>query len=476
MTKETKFLSSFQSALKIFEKHVYQGSTIRIVTHNDADGLSSGGILSAIAYRKRVPFKITCHKKLDENTLKHLTIEQPNIVIFSDFGSGYLQNIKKAYEDSDIIIFDHHLLEKVEPPENIIHINPLIQEIDGSREIASSGICYLFAKAINPDNIDLCCLGLVGALGDQQDKGKKKSLIGLNKIIEKESIEKGYLQKNIGLTFYGYETRPLSKAISYTTTPFIPGLSGNESNCTAFLKDIGISLTKDNKQRSLADLNEKEKRILFSAISNHLVSQGYKADVVHQLIGTIYTFKLEKSNTAQRNGREYASLLNACGRMERTSLGISICLGDRGEAINEAQHTLEDYRIKISNSLDWLQKTNAIKELDYIYVIQAGKQVEETVIGVVSSIILGNGKLNVNKPIISTAIDYDGQIKISARGTEAILNKNIHLGEIMQRAAGYVNGGGGGHDVAAGAFISLERENEFLEIVNRIVGEHIVYS
>jgi len=49
MTKETKFLSSIQSALKIFEKHVYRGSTIRIVTHNDADGLSSGGILSAVA-------------------------------------------------------------------------------------------------------------------------------------------------------------------------------------------------------------------------------------------------------------------------------------------------------------------------------------------------------------------------------------------------------------------------------------------
>jgi len=156
---------------------------------------------------------------------------------------------------------------------------------------ARSGICYLFAKAINPNNIDLCCLGLVGALGDQQDKGIKKSLIGLNKIIEKEAIEKGYLQKNIGLTFYGYETRPLYKAISYTTTPFIPSLSGNESNCMAFLKEIGISLIKDNKQRSLADLNEKEKQILFSAISNHLVSQGYKADVVHQLIGTIYTFK-----------------------------------------------------------------------------------------------------------------------------------------------------------------------------------------
>jgi RecJ-like exonuclease len=476
MTKETEFLSSLQSALNVFEKHVYQDSTIRIITHNDADGLSSGGILSTLAYRKRVPFKITCHKKLDEKTLKILSIEKPHLVIFSDFGSGYLQNIKKAYENSDIIIFDHHLLEKVETPENIVHINPLIQDIDGSREIASSGICYLFAKAINPNNVDLCCLGLVGALGDQQDKGIKKSLIGLNEIIEKEAIEKGYLQKNIGLTFYGYETRPLSKAISYTTTPFIPSLSGNESNCIAFLKDIGISIIRDNKQRSLADLNEKEKQILFSAISNHLVSQGYNADVVHQLIGTIYTFKLEKSNTAQRNGREFASLLNACGRMERSSLGISISLGDRGEAMNEAKLTLEDYRMKISYSLDWLQKTNAIKELDYIYVIQAGNEVEENVIGVVSSIILGNGKLKVNKPIISTAIDDDGQIKISARGTEALLDKSIHLGEIMQRAAGYVNGGGGGHDVAAGAFISPERENEFLEIVNRIVGEHTVNS
>lgn len=470
-TQKDQFLSSLEPAVHVFRKHVELGNTIRVITHNDADGLSSGGILSIMVYRAGASFKTSCHKKLDEKTINVIAKENPSIVMFSDLGSGYLKDLNKAFPNSDIIILDHHLYENFTPLKNMIHVNPLIYGIDGSREIASSGICYLFARAIDPVNIDLCCLGLIGALGDQQDKGIQKSLQGMNTMIEAEAIERGYLKKHIGIIFYGYETRPLAKAISYTTSPFIPGLSGNEGNCTAFLNKIGIPIKEDEKLRTLADLNEEEKRSLFSALSNHLVSQGYSTEVIHQLLGNIYTFRLEEQGTPQRSGREYASLLNACGRMERASLGLSICLGDRGKAMDEAIQTLEKYRKSIGSGLEWIIESKALEERDYIYVIKAEDNIEETVIGVVSSIYLGNGNLSKEKPIISTALDSDGQIKVSARGTEYLLKKGIHLGELMQRAAESVKGGGGGHDVAAGAFIPNEREEEFIKEVNQLVGE-----
>ena len=80
------FFNTFQQAVSLFNKHLENGSFIRLVTHNDADGLSSGGILAIVALRKGARFKISSEKKLDEKLIKRLAEEKPDLVIFSDFG------------------------------------------------------------------------------------------------------------------------------------------------------------------------------------------------------------------------------------------------------------------------------------------------------------------------------------------------------------------------------------------------------
>ena len=461
------FFKSFQQAVSIFIKHVENGSFIRLVTHNDADGLSSGGILAIAALRMGARFKISSEKKLDDKLIARLVMEKPDLVIFSDFGSGYLDLIAESLKQ-DVIVLDHHLPMDYKA-ENIVHINPMLHEIDGARDIAASGVSYFLAKAIDPKNKDLACLGLIGALGDQQDKGERKSLTGLNTIIESEAEENHILEKHVGLIFYGYETRPIAKAIAYTTLPFIPGLSGSEGNCVAFLKQIGIDILEGEKLRALADLTDEEKTRLFSTLSNHMVSSGCDSKAIHQLIGTIYTFKLEEPSTALRSGREYGSLLNACGRMDKQGVGLGVVMGDRGEAMVEAQETLEGYRRTIGQALDWVQMNEKVEEMENIYVIRAEDNVNDTVIGVVSGILLSQGILKKMKPIVATAYSEDDQLKVSARGVEELVEKGLHMGLVMQQAAETVEGGGGGHDIAAGAYIPVNKETAFLEEVNRLV-------
>ncbi|OGD54131.1 hypothetical protein A3K81_01635 [Candidatus Bathyarchaeota archaeon RBG_13_60_20] len=468
MDQRDAFLQSFKPAVDLFLEHAKKGSSIRVVTHNDADGLSSGGIMGVAAYRADACFKVSSEKKLDERLVNALREENPALVVFTDFGSGYLNIIAETLRQP-VIVLDHHICKDAEAP-NVVHVNPMLHGIDGARDIAASGISYLFAKATDPRNVDLSCLALVGALGDQQDKGDRKSLAGLNTVIEEDAVKAGLLEKHVGLIFYGYETRPVPKAIAYTTTPYIPGLSGNEGNCVAFLKQIGIELGKE-RPRALADLSEDEKRTLFSALSSHMVSTGCDPSSVHQLIGTIYTFRLEDPGTALRSGREYASLLNACGRMGRAGVGLSICLGDRGEAMVEAQLTLDEYRRRIGSALDLVQTEGMVQELDHIYVIRAGDQIDDTVIGVVSGILLGQGILKNTKPIVATALSDDGQVKVSARGTEELVARGLHMGRVMQAAAEALGGGGGGHDVAAGAYIPVDKEEEFIAKVNGLVPE-----
>ena len=150
------FLQSIHEAASLIQNHLNNDSFIRLVTHNDADGLSSGGILAKVALRKKTRFKISSEKKLDNKILEIIKQENPDLVIFSDFGSSYLDIISENLSQ-DVIVLDYHLPIEHEA-ENITHINPMLHGIDGAKEISASGVCYLLAKSIDPENIDLACL------------------------------------------------------------------------------------------------------------------------------------------------------------------------------------------------------------------------------------------------------------------------------------------------------------------------------
>ena len=470
MDQADQFSSSFEPAVILLRQHVDEGHILRVVTHNDADGVASGGILSRMALRMGAHFRTTCEKRLDEATVKAIAEERPRLVVFSDFGSGYLDLIARHLNGVDTIILDHHLPVGI-APEELVHVNPMLHGIDGARDIAASGISYTLAKRIDEANRDLSTLGIVGALGDQQDKGPKKTLTGLNTLIEREAEEAGLLQRRVDLIFYGYETRPVAKALAYTMSPFIPGFSGVEDRCVAFLNSIGVELKTGDRLKALRDLSDEEKRTIFSSLSSHMVSQGCDSKTVHDLIGTVYTFKAEEPSTPLRDGREYSSLLNACARMGRAGVGLSICLGDRGEAVKEAEATVDEYRRKIGGYLDWVRQGDHLREMDAIYVLRAGSEIDDTIVGVVSSILLNQGIVK-DKPIVASASSDDGTVKISARGTEEIAARGLHLGRVLQEAAVAFKGAGGGHDIAAGAYLPAEGEAEFMVRVNELVKKH----
>ena len=62
---------------------------------------------------------------------------------------------------------------------------------------------------------------------------------------------------------------------------------------------------------------------------------------VENLIGYVYVLTKEEPNTALRDGREFAVVLNSAGRMDRPSLGIAICMGDRKAALKNPTKSLK---------------------------------------------------------------------------------------------------------------------------------------
>ncbi len=472
-TPAEEFLASAQTAARTICKIVEEDGFIDVFSHLDADGIAAAGIIGKALYRMDAKFRIRITQWVDEKIIGDIIADKPQLVILTDFGSGYLDLLNEKVPDFRIVILDHHQIAGTLDSENIVQVNPHVYGIDGATDISGSGVAYLTARALDPKNVDLAPIALVGALGDMQDRTEQRELRGLNQIIVKDAVESGLVKVEKDLTFFGRETRPIHKTLATTTNPFIPGLSGEEDKSLAFLASLNIKIRNGEKWRALRDLSEEEKKRLCTGLAEHLLSKGLHLEVAN-LIGNIYVLTREEPWTALRDAREFAVVLNSAGRMDRPSLGIAICMGDRGAALEEANMILEDYRKNINKYLSWvMEKPERMREHDNIYVIYGENFINEKIVGTVSSIIVSSLP-NPQKPLIAFAnVEKEAAAKFSARTTDAAVSMGVNLGVVMRYGSEKHGGKGGGHNIAAGAQVPLDKIDDFVKTVNELVGKQL---
>jgi len=467
-------LKAAAQAADTIKKHVSKDGSIQVLSHLDADGLAAAGVIGTALTRLDGKFRIRIERWLDERVIEGLVADRLTLVILCDLGGGDINLLSSKLKDRQLVILDHH--QPVgEAEHNFVHVNPHVFGIDGSKNLSSAGIAYFVAKAIDRANMDLAAVAVVGALGDLQDKYEQRRLGGPNALILEDAESKGCLKVETDLMFFGRETRPIHKALACTTTPFIAGLSGEEDRSLAFLAGLGIMPKKGEKWRALRDLSEEEKKKLFNALADYMVSRGLSGNRALSLRGNVYTLTHEEPWTPLRDAREFSVLLNATGRMDRSSLGIAICMGDRSTALEEANSVLEDYRRTITMYLNWLMEPNMdrIEELDNIYVVRGEGIIDDKIIGAISS-ILSTNLAKPEKPIIAySAVPKENLAKVSARAIEVAVERGLNLGEVMRTAAEKCSGKGGGHNIAAGAQVPVTKLDSFIKLVNERVKEQL---
>jgi len=461
----------------VIRKRASGSGFIHVVSHLDADGLAAAGVVGTALARLNATFRIRIERWLDERIVESIIADKPSLVVFSDFGSGDLDVLNSELKGKESVVLDHHQpVGEADPA--FVHVNPHIFEIDGSRDISSAGIAYFVGKALNKANVDLASVAIVGALGDLQDKYEQRGLGGPNALVVEDAEKAGYLRTETDLMFFGRETRPIHKALACTTTPFIAGISGEEDKSLAFLVSLGITPKRGEKWRALRDLAEDEKKKLFNALADYMVSRGLAGDVPLSLRGNVYTLTREEPWTPLRDAREFSVLLNATGRMDKPSLGIAICMGDRGAALEEANAVLEEYRRTITKYLNWLMEPDMgrIEELSNIYVVRGEGVIDDKIIGTVSS-ILSTSLKKPEKPIIAYSIvQKENLAKISARAIDMVVRRGLNLGEILRLAAEKCSGKGGGHNIAAGAQVPINELDGFIKTVDELIREQLGVS
>lgn len=432
---------------------------VLIVSHIDADGLTSAGIICKALDRINIDYTPIFLKQLDNYALEKIADINPELVIFTDLGSGYLDEIQSY--NLKAIVADHH---QPQGKEIKYHLNPMNFGYNGSLEISGSGTTFLLSLELG-DNKDLADLAIVGAVGDLQAI-KEGKLIGLNREILKIGVSENVLEYKKDLSLFGKQTRPVFKLLQYSTDPYIPGLTGDEDASIEFLRRAGIEL-KGERWKRWIDLSIVEKQRVVSELINYGLNINMEPYKVQRLVSECYILLREREGTELRDASEYSTLLNATARYEKAEIGLAVCLGEREEVYEYARTLLAEHRRNLVDGLNYVKEKGVI-ELNNLQYFDAGNKIRETIVGIVagmSTSIIGNRNL----PIIAFANSENG-IKVSARGNQDLIKRGLNLAEALNKSANKVGGAGGGHDIAAGATIPFGSKDEFIKELDKIIG------
>ncbi|MCK9630152.1 MAG: DHH family phosphoesterase [Methanoregula sp.] len=454
----------FCDDVKAAAEQIAAAPEITIVSHIDADGISCEAILSQAVSRLGIPVKSVFVRQLEPLTMPQVPADA-SFKIFSDLGAGQ-QNLmlERGFSEKEVLIIDHHVSQPCEREYTQVNCLPY-----GHTRMSAAGVAYLVAKQLDCANIDLAKLAVVGNVGDMMAR-EKCGLVGpAREIIVEDGMKHGSVEvRKKDLNCYGTATRPVHLSLAYNDDPFVKGISNNPEGARQFLKKLGIrQQTPDGRWYVWEELSDDDHRTIISALAQQLMANGEKTD---RLLSETYRFPGEVPRTPLRNAQEYATLLNACGRWSKPQIGGAILRGDRGPAYRDAEHMLNNHRAILRELLQYIVDTG-VRELENLQYLHVGGKYPDTIVGIGAGMALS--KLNSAKPIlIMCEVPEDRNLtKVSMRTNERVVEKGIDLQKALSDASAEYGGGGGGHKIAAGAYIPKTAEQEFVIRVNRILGE-----
>jgi RecJ-like exonuclease len=454
-------LSRCEEFARILGRQVQQNKRILIVTHIDADGLSSGSVLFQALGRKNGIVSARAIPDLDAKQLADLQAENYDYYLFTDLGSGLFTELS-SYLGERFLVVDHHQLPEEELKSDRI-LNAWQFDYNGGSDACSATMAYLLARTSDDSNKDLAYLAVVGAVADRQDGGHYRSLQALNRKALEDAVQVGNVTVAKDLLFHGRETRPIHEAIAGSSTPFIPGVSGSKDVALATLTNFGLKLKEGGRWRTLSELDSDEKRVLLELLGGLLAPRAPLDSVTPELLGEVYTMESEDPFTPLRDAREFATLLNACGRMDQTGVGLAICSGDREDALSAGMRIAQEYRVKLNKSLSVVLDETRIQSFNEVTFVFGDETLDERILGSISSIMVSMPRFKKTLLLVR-AKSGDSNFKFSSRRGD-LYGKEVNLGVLLRETAEAVGGLGGGHSMAAGAKIPTIRAEDFMRLL-----------
>ncbi len=425
---ETELKRLAEEFLKIPED-----TKIRVISHHDTDGITSAAILTKTLQRLNRPFTVKIVKGLDKEILKQeLKRNNKEILFFTDLASSSLDQFRKLKQP--IFVIDHHEISIDKIPENVFISNPHLFK---KENLCGAALTYLFSKAISPKNKDLAKLAIIGMIGDRHEAELTKSYQKIvSEVPELEIIK--------SLMIFS-STRPLRRSLEYSTSFYIPGVTGSSVGVLELLRETSIS-----PEKTLSELNEKEVSSLITAIMLKRTSQRNPEEI----IGNIY---LMKFFNRREDVRELSVLINACSKLGHYGVALAFCLQNES-AKEKAQEIYIKYKQELITALRAAENIEKIQGNGFV-ILNAKEKIKDAVIGTVCSMLSSSKVYDQGTVLIGMAYN-ENKIKVSARITG---QSEKNLKRVLEKTVMNLEAEVGGHQKAAGCLINKEDEKKFLE-------------
>jgi len=433
------FSQSFKHALKVMDS----ADTLRVMSHYDADGLSAGAIMAKALHRAKKPFHMTITKGLDREAMDRIAKEENEAVLFMDMGSGQIEGLETL--GAKVAALDHH--KPLRKSRKVVQVNPHFHGMDGMTDACTATLALMAAVMMDPCNWDLAPIAIAGAIGDRQHMGGMRSL---NQQILDHAVEEKFVTVQRGLNLKG---KTVADAITDSVDPYFVGLSGRRENVVAFLESMSL-----NPEMSVGSMEDVFRRKLTSMLSLRLMGQGCRPETVEELVAEVHWIPSMGVTAAY-----LADLMNACGRMGREGVGISVCMGEK-EALDEAAELCREYNARLMQRLSEVE-SDGPEETEHLQHFEVA---EASLGGAVCGLAM-QYILDQSRPTLALSTVGE-KLKVSARGTKHLVSKGLDLASALKKAAEKVGGVGGGHAVAAGATVDADKKEAFLAAVDELVG------
>ena len=438
----SKLLSRLSNAAGLIRSHNF----IQVYSHYDADGLSAAGIVANVLLRAGKEFRVTTFITLDEESMAEIRNCDYDCILLTDLGASYIPELEAL--GKDVIVLDHHTVQA--DSDKICYANPHLVDIDGSFGACGATMAFLFGITVDENNWDLVQIAFAGLTGDKQHI---KGITGLNRYLLDEGTKRGFITTSEGSLI---PPGPISRALYYSTEPYIRGITGDQAAVDRLLEDANIAA-----DRTLQNFTEDEKRRLSSMIAVRLAQQGVSVDSMAELSRTRYYLRDWKMDA-----ESMAELLDACGRTMSQGIGSAMCLGSKDDLLR-AMELRDSYNTSIMEASVRLDQ-KGLRTMDNIQCFDSS---ETGFTGILCGIIMRYIG-DPSKPTIGLNTTED-KIKISGRATYKQLDKGVDLAVALRDATKTVGGEGGGHSIASGGSIGLGTEEEFLKNLDTIIGAQI---
>jgi len=259
----------------------------------------------------------------------------------------------------------------------------------------------------------------------------------------------GFITRYTGIKLYGDS---LADALYYAVDPFYTGLSGDKKVISALLERLHL-----DKNKKFEKMNANQQKQLNSVLLFRLIKQGCQKNILDTVIRDRY-----QSDMLHGELERFSDLLDSCGKGGNRGLGLQICLGDT-TAFNEALQLEKKYKQKILDELLQLENGGIHEKKSFRYFRSNDSSLGGVIGGIATNFILDS-----EKPLLSL-VRNDDELHVSCRGNQYLVSNGLDLGFAMNEVATKLDGNGGGHKIAAGATIESDKEEEFLDMVDKVL-------